>query len=670
MERNRLTSDTGAGSGMGRCIKVRWNISAEVISMVMLGIIGVYARKGSHLPTLKNRMFQGCLLVTFSAILTNILSTIMIYRFDRIPLALTELVTMVYYMLTPLMGLAYFLYTVSVIYPEGAHNKPLRRVIGVGLIPGALYMLMVLANPFTHSLFIIDAERGYERGGAVAVTYLVFYAYCLASIIVTILNFRRIDRKIYRILAAFPVLAVLVILVQQFYPNVILSGSAATCALLIIYLHLQNKQITVDYLTGVPNRQELLDMLGYMIKRTPSRHFVLVVVSLRDFRLINNTCGQIAGDEFLKKICQFLVECGPYDNVYRFSGDEFALLFTNEDGEQIAQCVQRIETRMTQPWQAADYSFTISAVMGVISHSRGDSLEQTISAIEYAVYEAKTGKFGTVCYCDQKMLEKRERRREIIQVLRGQLAQQSFEMYYQPIYSVKTGTFRFAESLMRIPDSPIGPLMPFEFIPIAEETGLIADITYVVLDKVCKFINRLLEKGIDVGSIHVNFSGVQFSQADLAERVMEIIRRNNTPPETIVIEFTESTLAESTQVVTAFALEMMRYGIKMGLDDFGTGYSNIASVINIPFGTVKLDKSLVWASMESEKSALAIKNLCRTFNELGMKVVAEGVETEKQRQLVVDFGVDQIQGYYYAKPLPADEMEEFMLKQKGVGHGG
>ena len=131
----------------------------------------------------------------------------------------------------------------------------------------------------------------------------------------------------------------------------------------------------------------------------------------------------------------------------------------------------------------------------------------------------------------------------------------------------------------------------------------------------------------------------------------------------VKIEFTESTLAESPQVVTEFALEMKRHGIKMGLDDFGTGYSNIATVIRIPFGTVKLDRSLVLVAMDNEKAGLTIKNLTQTFKELGMKVVAEGVETEEQRRLITDFGVDQIQGFYYAKPMPEDEMEAFMLQK-------
>lgn len=639
---------------------MEWNIAAESISLVMLGIVWVYARKGSHLPTLKNKIFQGCLMVTFSAMLTNILSTTMIYRYQSVPIWLIWVVTTIYFILTPLMGLAYFLYTVSVIYEDIEQAK---KVIGIGILPGAAYVLLILVNPFTKNIFDIGLEQGYRRGAWISVTYIVFYAYCAASIVVTIYNHKRIEREIYRILAAFPILAVAVIFVQQLYPNIILSGSAATCALLIIYLHLQNKQISLDYLTNVPNRQELLNMLGLLLKKAPEREFVLLIVSLRDFRQINNTCGQQKGDAFLKEVCQFLVRTGPKGNVYRFSGDEFALLFMQSDIDNVKDCVIEIEKRMTRPWVAEEYRYILSVVMGIIYHT-GDkaTLEEIVNSIEYAVAQAKSGKYGQVCYCDKAMLDKIDRRRKVIQILKSQLDKPSFEMYYQPIYSVECGRFLYAESLMRIPHSPIGAIYPSEFIPIAEETGLIADITYIMLDKVCKVINRMLENGIPVGAVHVNFSAAQFSQPGLADRVLDIIERNHTPMSAIEIEFTESTPAESPQVVTEFALKMLGRGIKMGLDDFGTGYSNIATVINIPFGTVKLDKSLVWAAMDSETSALAIKNLSLTFKALGMKVIAEGVETSEQKRLVTDFGVDQIQGFYYAKPMPEDEMITFMLE--------
>ncbi|MDO4274403.1 MAG: bifunctional diguanylate cyclase/phosphodiesterase [Eubacteriales bacterium] len=626
----------------------------------MLGIVWVYARKGSHLPSLKNKIFQGCLMVTFSAMLTNILSTVMIYEYQRIPLWMTWTVTMVYFILTPLMGLAYFLYTASVIYTESAD---IRKVIAIGSIPGAVYTLLVLVNPFNRVLFDINSREGYTRGSLISVTYIIFYAYCVASIVITVWNHKRIDKNIYKILAAFPILAVSVIIVQQMYPNVILSGSAATCALLIIYLHLQNKQISLDYLTNVPNRQELLNMLKLMLKRAPQKEFVLLVVSLREFRQINNTCGQQKGDEFLKQVCAFLCEAGPEGNVYRYSGDEFALLFPKKDEAQIIKCVKAIERRMEEPWQVGDYCFILSTVMGIIYHDGTEqTLEKTVNAVEYAVFQAKSGKYGQVCYCDKKMLEKLERRNKVIAILHEQVAEKSFEMYYQPIYCLETGTFDYAESLMRIPHSEIGPIYPDEFIPIAEETGLIIDITYIILDKVCKFINRLTQKGIKIGAVHVNFSALQFSQLNLEAKVLEIIENNHTPMSALKIEFTESTLAESTQAVTEFALDMLDHGIRIGLDDFGTGYSNIATVISIPFGTVKLDKSLVWGAMDNKKSALAVKNLTKTFKELGMQVVAEGVETEEQKKLVADFGVDQIQGYYYARPMPEAEMEEFMLR--------
>lgn len=603
-------------------------------------------------------------MVTFSAMLTNIVSTVMIYGYKEIPLWMTWTVTTVYYILTPLMGLVYFLYVMSVIYDR----NPIKRwQVGIGLLPGMAYILLVLFNPAGKFLFDINPVQGYTRGNLVFLTYLIFYAYCLASMVVTMKSRKLIDPKIYRILSAFPVLAVLVIIVQQIFPDIILSGSAATCALLIIYLHLQNRQITMDYLTGVPNRRDLLNMLDLRIRRYPDQPFTLLVVSIRDFRQINNACGQQKGDEFLKAICRYLCSLVQEDKVYRFSGDEFAILFTEESDQKIQNYITEILLRMEQPWRVEPYHFQISIVMGVVRKQEvGDNLEHVIDSIEYAVRQAKLGKCGKICHCDKEMLEKLERRQQIIQILKDKMEDKSFEMFYQPIYSVDTGTFLYLESLMRINHSPIGPIYPSEFIPIAEETGMISQITYIILDKVCKFINRLLKEHISICAVHVNFSAIQFIQPRLPERVMEIIRGNGTPPSAVKIEFTESTLAENPDSVTNFALEMQKHKIVIGLDDFGTGYSNFEMVINIPFDTVKLDKGLVWAAMKNEKSASGVKNIIHAFKELGLTVIAEGVETEDQRRMVIDCGIDQIQGFYYSKPLPEEDAKEFLREKNQI----
>ena len=641
---------------------MEWNITGEMVSLIMLGIIWVYARRGSHLPSLKNKIFHSCLLVTFGAVLTNLLSTAMVSQYDNFPMCLTWIVTTIYFILTPLMGFTYYSYTVSVIYID---IEKARKLIIAGAVPGMLYVLMVLTNHYSRHIFDITKAEGYMRGDWIALMYCAFYTYSLASIGVTIFNRRQMDKEIYNILIVCPLLTMMVIFVQQLLPYVMLSGSAATCALLIIYLHLQNKQISVDYLTNLPNRQELLDMIGFLLKREPEKKFALLIVSLRSFRQINNTCGQQKGDIFLKEVANFLRKLGPKGNVYRFSGDEFALLFVKDDADVVKDCVTRIKRRMEQPWQADEYRFILSTAMGVVWHPGGtESVENIINSIEYAVTQAKQGKNGRICYCDKKMREALERKRRIIQILEAQLEEPSFEMYYQPIYSIQDGKFLYAESLMRITDSPIGPIYPSEFIPIAEDTGLIVELTYIILDKVCRFIGRLREIDAEIEAVHVNFSALQFSQPDLEERVLDILEKNNTPPEMVKIEFTESTLAESPQVVADFAMKMQAQGIMMGLDDFGTGYSNIAMVINIPFGTVKLDKSLVDAAMDNENSALAVRNLSKIFKALEMKVIAEGVETEEQKKLVTEFGVDQIQGFYYAKPMTEDAVIQFIQDKK------
>lgn len=643
---------------------MKWNIAPELEALVILGIIWVYSRKGSNLPVLKNKMFQICLLVTFTGISSNILSTLMIYNYTTIPLWITWAVTMVYFIFTPLMGLMYFGYVISIIY---AKMDKIKRIIQITIIPTIIYILLIIGNIFTGHIFEITEKEGYVRGELILVTYLLVYFYCVASVVAVIYNYNRkkIDGKTAYILASFPVIGAIIVVVQQLFSDTILSGFASSCSLLIIYLYLQNKQIYIDYLTKVPNRWELLNMLDVLLQRSgKEKRFYLLVVSLRNFKHINDMFGQHTGDIALQEFSQFLCEVAPRYGVYRFNGDEFAVLYPNGEDEKLRHSIKMIRERMNHTWNINGYECMLSVAIGVMKQGeKKQTLESVIQSVEYAVSKAKQEKENHICYCDDKMFEQLMRKKQIVRILKEKLNDKSFEMYYQPIYAVQEGKFLYAESLIRMNNTPIGPIYPSEFIPIAEETGIIIEMTYIILDKVCKFVKKLLEANIEINSVHVNFSPIQFSQFNLEEKVIDIIKQNGIPMNSIKIEFTESALAESTESVTKFALSMKQQGIKMGLDDFGTGYSNIATVLRVPFSAVKLDKSLVWASMESENSRLSMKNLMRAFKDLGMQVVAEGVETEEQRQLVCDFGVDQIQGYYYSKPLPEEEALEFFKKE-------
>lgn len=641
-----------------------WNIAPECTSTVVLCIIWIYSRKGNPSPSLKNRLFQGCFFVTFCAMTSNILSTLLLYQLTPATLVPAWLVTSFYFIATPLMGMIYYFYVLTYIYDE---EKTVIKRFLITSVPGFAYMIMVLLNPFTKSLFAISLGTGYTKGHGIAATYVVFYLYCLACAFAVLIRRRAVQSSIRTILFVFPFIAAGIIIVQMIFPDIILSGSAATSALLLIYLFLQNKQISIDYLTGIPNRQEFLKTLELKLNNRSDTPFTIIVLSLKNFKVVNDTYGQLNGDAFLVAVSDYLkknVSLGK-GNLYRYSGDQFALLLDQPSDENIKKKVVQIQERMTQLWQAGPLTSVLQGVLGIVRYPQ--SAEQTaglINGIEYAVSLAKKNHEG-VCYCDAEILEQVTRRIQIASILEERFAQDQFEMYYQPIYQVETGGFPVAEALMRMNNTPLGNLSPGEFIPVAEECGLIIDVTYKVLDRVCKQILALERAGIEVDGIGVNYSSLQFTQRDLIAKTRAIIEQNAVPFSKIKFEITESTLAENEEAVAAFIYEMQALGCRIGLDDFGTGFSNLTSVMRLSLDTIKLDKSLVWSSLQHERSEKIVRSMTRAFNQLGMTVLAEGVETTEQSQFVEECGCKYIQGFLYARPMPAADYLAF-LKEKAL----
>lgn len=639
---------------------MRWNMASEAISTVIICIIWVYSRKGNPTPSLKNRLFHICLLTTFISMSMNLLSTILIYGLSPETLVLTWITNLMYFIATPLMGMIYFFYTLSNIYED---NRRLSVYLGIGAIPATFYVLLIITNPLTGFIFNISLENGYTQGPLISVTYIVFYVYCLACMYFSLFWGQRLPHAIRTVLFAFPLGAGIVIVIQMFTPSVVLSGSAATCSLLLIYLFLQNKQLCIDHLTKVPNRQELLKMLELYLKRR--MQFTLVVVSLREFKRINDVHGQYNGDAMLEAVSKYL-RIKPLGlkegEIYRYSGDEFVLLLGGADSKRLEELTMQISARFASPWETDSCICMLSAAIGVIRcPETSDVLMDLIHGLEYAVSLAKKNSAGNyICLCTSDLLKQACRRQEIVELLRQNVQNGGFDVYFQPIFGIEENRFVLAEALLRLNGTPLGNISPGEFIPIAEASGLIIDITYLMLEKVCKRLGDLLKHGVDFDGISVNFSPIQFTQKDLIPRFTEILERNQVPFSKIKVEITESALIENAETVTGFINQMHRLGIRIGLDDFGTGYSNLASVLSLPFDTIKLDKSLIWSAITDERFTILVQNLIRAMSELGMCILAEGVENEAQRRFVVESGCHYIQGFYYARPMPGDEFADFM----------
>ena len=653
-----------------------WNVSAEVIAFIIVLIISVYSRQSHAVPSLKNRVFRLCLGTTLGAIGTNLASTLLIAYAPLELLPLTYLVTLCYFVLTPLLGTVYFYYAVAVV----SEARPVGGTFALASgVPCAVYFLLVLANVPTGWLFSFDAAGAYVQGPFIIATYLVFYFYCMACFALVMFTRAPIDPVIKRILAVFPLIAVAVIAVQQLFPTYLLSGSAAACSLLIIYLYLQNKRLSVDQLTGASNRQEFLSMVSLMNEK--EQPFTAVLVSLSNFKFINDKFGHESGDRFLREFASYLGAIGDA-RLYRYSGDQFAFIVSRDGGwgahggqdgdDATASLLAPLRQRLGEPWRIGGHSYTVGAAIGAVSYpviarTPGD----VVAALEYATEESKKLEPNTPCVCTPGMMKAIHRRSAIADVVRRAAEQDGFTMNLQPVWSESAQRFVAAEALCRLTDDELGPIPPDEFIPIAEQIGVISDVTRFMLDRACAFVRsyRGAHPSSTFRGVSVNFSAVQFIQDDLAESVLAVVERHGIPASCLRVEVTESAIIANPDAVRAFMERMHAQGVRFYLDDFDTGYSNLSTLLELPFDVVKLDKSILRSATENEHLVEFFGLLASGFGALGTQALSEGVETPEQRAFLNLCGCDLMHGYLFSWPVPPDEAAAVIAASEECAEG-
>lgn len=638
-----------------------WDITGEWLSAIIIAIILVFSRRGSLPHSLRNIVFQGCLCVTFLAVSVNIASTILLQYIHVVPYFINYIVLIVYFICTPLLGAIYFLYTLTSIYED--NYKQLIRYCMIAFIPAVIYILSVILNPVFNFWFTLDTVNGYQQGQGGVFTYIVFYYYVLLSLFVVIFHHKRLDKTVKRILMTFPILSGIVIFVQYINPHLILSGFAAMCALLIVYMNLQNKEIFTDNLTRLLNQQEFRKMVETKINS--KKPFCVLVLSLKEFKFLNDKFGLQIGDKLLVALCEYLKSIVPIQNLYRYSGDEFAII--TDTKETLINYVMLFRLRMKEPWSAYSNELLLHYVMGSITYPDvATTSKDIIKGLEYVVSRSKLEKGEVYTECSCEILQSLERKYEILEILKETVINDTFVVLFQPIYDAVNDQFTNAEALVRLPDNRLGFVGPDEFIPIAEETGLIVNLTYAVLHKACAFIRRMIDEGKNIDGISVNFSVVQFMQDDLEEKIIHIIDEYKIPYWTIKIEVTESVLTTNFEIIEQFIEHMSRLGIRFLMDDFGTGYSNFTYAISIPFHTIKIDKTLIHQAIKDTRTAILIASMILAFKKLNLKVLAEGIETKEELEFSLYNGCDFIQGYYYSRPLSADNAFQFFKERQTI----
>jgi diguanylate cyclase (GGDEF)-like protein len=635
---------------------MQWNIAAECVSLVFISILLVYSREYNLIPSLKNKMFRLFLNFVFFELLISIISIISIQNYRVVPGILNQAIQMVYFLVSPLMAVLFVFYIISVVWED---DPKIPAYLSITAIPYALYVMLVLTNPLTGLLYGIGEPDGFTYGKGFFLTYLFPALYMLAIFFIILIKRRKTERILQLILLSFPIISLIMLGIQLLFPGIILSGSAATSALLIVYLYLQNKQIVIDDLTGFQNRKAFLKVLEINVKRKWEMDIILI--SLDGFKMVNDKFGQLNGDNFLKTVSQYLKKVVPIKSVYRFSGDEFIIILDKDIHIQAVDVVKAIRKRFDDHWDCGILQCMLSVSIAVVRFpDNADTVETIITLLEYCIVLSKKNGNGKTIYPDAETVGKMIRKKQIIDLMKRGLTQDIFEVHYQPIYSMKEKRFTTAEALLRLSDSELGAISPAEFIPFAEEAGLIVDIGFLVLDKVCRFIRELDDKGVEIETISVNISTIQLDSEGFVNNLLEIINRNRVSPYKLSLEITERIFVENFKYMSAMIRKINEYGIQFYLDDFGTGYSNIINVVKLPLKFIKIDKSILYESVANKKSFSLLDGLSRTFSEIGMKVVVEGVETLEHSMLAEQINADYIQGFLFARPMPAAEAIHYL----------
>jgi diguanylate cyclase (GGDEF)-like protein len=438
-----------------------------------------------------------------------------------------------------------------------------------------------------------------------------------------------------------------------------------------------------DSLTGLPNRRLFLRTLKNELEtaRESDESCALFYLDLDRFKEVNDTFGHGAGDELLQEMSRrFLEQLRPerFDgstlapgariHLGRLSGDEFAVIASKiPDPEAAREVAHRIQKAFDEPVKVAERAITSSASIGIAVFPRdGEDVDGLIHAADAAVYAAKNGGRGRSTFYEPSATAEQEKLSRIAQALARAIERGELRLDYQPKVCVSSGTAVGFEALLRWDCNELGTVGPGDFIPIAEERGLIKEIGAWCLNEACRQIGRWREEGLTPVPIAVNVSSVQFRDDDLQRTVTEALKTWAVEPELIQIELTESLLLAEGDSTATCLRDLRAIGVAIALDDFGTGYSALAYLNLFPLDVLKLDRAFLREIHLDRSAARIVSAVVAMAHGLGLTVVAEGVDSEEQVPVLREMGCDQIQGFLYAPALSADAAS-LLLAHSGTG---
>lgn len=639
---------------------MKWNVNFEIAAIVVEAIFILFFYAKKHLPTRQNRHFALSMEFIWLVLVMDVLSAYINTYWVRFPIALVQFINVIYFLLSAVVTISLFMYVLSVTRQIEIVRTP---IFVIYLIPFIVAVFMALSTPFTGLVYRFDEVAGYVHGPVwiYQAVWNCFYI-ILAGAYVGVYRRYLSRQQFFSMVFFFVIIALGVLLQIGFFNWVLLTNSMICLAVTVIYLSMQNPDLYIDKRTGLFNREGFLEMVQENLDA--GNRFSLVGVYFDNYNVMQSVYGDEKASLALSDAVGFIKKfSGGY--LFRLSTDYFvALDLTCRDFPVFAQ--QLLRERFAGTWRADTDSIRFSiSLVDIPPEHVGNDMKRILDILTYSQEEVQnTGSRQLVI--DEDTILKIERDAAIEKALEKAIEKRSVQIYMQPIYYPRTGRVAEAEVLARLFDDEVGFISPVEFINKAEKNGNMIELGRQIFEKICEFLGGNDIERLGIERICVNLSPMQCMRDELADELIEIAESYAVNMSKFSFEITEMTTSRNSAVIHHNMEKLIKAGAEFALDDYGMGNSNLVNLFRMPFRYVKLDKTLVWTYFENDSDVLP--DVIETFRNQRVGIIVSGVETKAMAKRLIMMGCDGLQGYYFAKPVPARDFCT-MIRELNVDNG-
>ena len=630
------------------------NVNFAICSLIIFLIILIQFCFEKQPKTISSRFFNIFTGFAIADILLTVFSALFLAGYYSVSPLTTKIFVFVFHIVSLTMPFLLMLY---ILFLRHDIKKSNAKYIILMSVPYIFVILIFISNNFTSYVYGFDLKGNFVHGKLYPILHFYGIIYLLIMFADVFSHRKKFRKKQFFIVCEFIFLNMFFIVLQFIFKNISLTSISIAVSFIIALITINNPFLRKDSITGLQDITILNDVLEDISLRESSA--CAIIIAIDNLKRINLVFGMDKCNIFLQDLADSFVQTAGRRNVFHFIGDRFFILCPNH--RECLRITENIKKIFSRPYIINEIKMHISACICTIDgNNQYFSPQEITDFADYLILRAKEKGKGTILAADSEIIEKYTRRKNIEEYLCTAINDNLFDVYYQPIYSVKGKCFTSAEALVRLHHPQYGLILPSEFIPVAESNGEISPTEVCIFKNVCSFLTRHKELYKLLKSLKVNLSPSTFLSTTVSERIQNILDEFNISSGLIQFEITETAATIYNDEIKKWSEEMKKLNISICLDDFGSGYANLDSVMTLPFVTIKMDYSMLVNVFKNKEKEILYKNLVKTFKDLGFSIVAEGAESKKDVDFLIDADVDYIQGFYFSQPLAEKEFIEFL----------